>query len=238
MIKHIKPFGYHTNGKNIGEVWIDLVKMVLENGNVCFDEKRKRLALTNVRLKSLTQIPNDAVITKYGNPEKINAMVEMTFDTNNMTDIDIVPSFTKKAKSYHQRILDGKFIEFVVNRLSLIPESKKAVIVFPNNEDYKMIMENHNNDYLPCIVSIQFRLRNKTLLDTTFYARSMDVFQKGNGNLVAISLLTKKISELLSKKMKRIVVPGELDGLIADCHIYNETFSAAKDMIKRFKSNN
>lgn len=72
-------------------------------------------------------------------------------------------------------------IEFVIERLSLIPESKKAVVVFPTYEDYAAVMRNHRDDYLPCLVSIQFRLLpdgKDYVFHTTFYSRSMDAWQK------------------------------------------------------------
>ncbi|EFD14181.1 predicted protein, partial [Mycobacterium tuberculosis T46] len=89
-------------------------------------------------------------------------------------------------KATHRRIKEGRMIEFVIERLSLIPESKKAVVVFPTYEDYAAVMRNHRDDYLPCLVSIQFRLLpdgKDYVFHTTFYSRSMAAWQKGHGNL-------------------------------------------------------
>jgi thymidylate synthase len=230
----MKNIGVNIIGKTIGEAWLELVKNILNYGEVSYDENRKRLALENVRLSSFTNNYKDKIFDKYANKKNIEDMVSLFF-YDKMFDIDVRPSFTVNAKSYYWRLKNGKLIEFVIKRLSLIPESKKAVIVFPIWKDYKQVLKNHRNDYLPCIVSIQFRLHKKKnyyLLNTTFYARSIDAFQKAPGNLVSISMLSYKVSGKLSKKLKSKIKIGFLDGLIADAHIYQECINDAKNLIK------
>ncbi|MET2931742.1 hypothetical protein ABXU93_17685, partial [Mycobacterium tuberculosis] len=138
--------------------------------------------------------------------------------------------FSRGAKSYHRRIKEGRMIEFVIERLSLIPESKKAVVVFPTYEDYAAVMRNHRDDYLPCLVSIQFRLLpdgKDYVFHTTFYSRSMDAWQKGHGNLLSIAKLSDWVRENVSARIGRKIMLGPLDGMICDVHIYKETYAEA-----------
>lgn len=154
----------------IGKTWIELVKLILKKGNKEEDEKRKRMALQNVVIKSLAQKFPDKIIEKYG--KNVNYICNLTFIEDKMYDADVVPSFSPGAKSYSKRIKDGKMIEFVVKRLIEIPESKKAVMVFPTYDDYKAVLKNPKDDYLPCIVAIQFRLREHEdyyKMNTTFF---------------------------------------------------------------------
>jgi thymidylate synthase len=242
MITKLKDFGYNVYGKTLGEAWISLVEAILDNGEICYDEKRKRKALMNIRIKSESQGINDDIINKYAEKEKLQAMIDFTFSKDIIEDIDTVKSFQNGAKSYHQRIKEGRMLEFVVKRLTKIPESKKAVIVFPTYEDFsKIFVDQYINDYLPCIVSIQFRLvENKEgyALNTNFYARSIDAYQKAHGNLISIAKLSGIVADELGNSLKRKVTPGSLDGMIADAHIYNETFDLAEKTIKMYKSKN
>jgi len=239
MIKHLDKFGYNVDGKTIGEAWISLVEAILTKGEISYDEGRKRLALQNVRIKSATQELEDTIIDRFAEKEKTKAMIDFTFSKEAIEDIDVVKSFHDKAKSYCLRIKEGRLIEFVIKRLSNIPESKKAVIVFPTNDDYAKIFDNqYMNDYLPCLVAIQFRLFKSGkgyVINTNFYARSIDAFQKSHGNFLSIAKLTHDIAAELEKNLKAKIRIGFLDGMIADAHIYEECFFNAKDSIKGYK---
>jgi|SRR3989338_7388298 len=239
MIKKDIQFGYNIYGKTIGEMWISLIEAILKKGEVSYDEKRKRIALMNVRVKSESQNIKDKIIDKYAENEKTKAMIDFTFSKEIIEDIDVVKSFQNGAKSYYQRIKEGKMVEFVIKRLSTIPESKKAVIVFPTYEDYSKIFEDHYiNDYLPCIICIQFRLINKNggfVLNTTFYARSIDAFQKSHGNFLSIAKLSEYVASEIETNLKKKIKVGFLDGIIADAHIYEQSLELAKESLKEYK---
>ena len=235
MYKNHFPFGIQVYGETIGEIWIDIIEAVIKEGKNCFDEGRKRKALENVRFKSNTQIMPDELILKYGDEENLNSMLDLTFKEPKMFDCDITPSFSSGAKSYYQRIKEGKLIEYVIKRLSQIPESKKAVIVFPNYDDYQQVLNNMKDDYLPCLISIQFRLVKSDdknhILNATCNFRSLDILQKGHGNLYSIAMMSKIIAEELSKNLKTNVYVGFLDAMITDVHIYENTIEEANKIL-------
>lgn len=124
----INEFGVQIYGATIGDTWAGLVRAVLDLGSQCFDEDRERIALSNVRIKSSVQNYPDLTIEEHCNSDQLKAMLDFMFNTDTMEDIDVVKSFSRGAKSYHRRIKEGRMIEFVIERLSLIPESKKAVV--------------------------------------------------------------------------------------------------------------
>jgi thymidylate synthase len=232
-------FGHQIYGSTIGEMWAGLVNAVLSAGTTCFDEERERIALPNIRVKSAAQNYPDPVIERYSNSDQLKAMLEFMFSRDVMEDIDVVHSFSPGAKSYRQRIKDGKMLDFVIERLSLIPESKKAVIVFPTYDDYAAVMRNHRDDYLPCIVSIQFRLlpkRDNFELNTTFYSRSMDVWQKGHGNFLSMAMLSDHVRKEISTRLGKKIRLGPIDGMICDAHIYNEKYAEAHQQMTKWHS--
>lgn len=239
MWVNLDPFGYNLYGETIGSAWMNLVGVVLQNGQITSDEGRKRLSLQNIRIKSLTQVFPDPLIEKYGNKKNIDEIISLTFDKEIMHDFDIVPSFSPGSQSYFARIKNWKMLDFVVARLTEIPESKKAIMSFVREEDYVRTLDRPRDDYLPCITTIQFRLlkiESKGYhLNTIFNARSIDAYQKSGGNLAAIALLSGEVCRRLEKNLKTHIWVGPLDGFITDAHIYKETLVEAKKVYGMYK---
>ncbi len=238
MIIHQEGFGYAILAKTMGEAWIDCIRAILDNGATTFDEGRMRLSLQSFRVKIETHdYVDDILIKSYGDKKNIKSIFDLTFKEPKMTDIDVNPSFGDGAKSYYARITEGKMLDFAIKRLSTIPESKKAVIVFPTYEDYAAVIANPWNDYLPCIVSVQFRMvpnggSGKYKLNTVFNARSLDIFQKGLGNMMAIAHMGEIVADGIRQNTGRSIELGSIEGFITDIHIYDESITGAREIIR------
>lgn len=231
-----KLFGPHIYGKTIGEVWLGLVKYIVEKGEPMPDEQRFRLACQNVRIKSETQIFPDPLIAKYGNKKNLEEILALTFLREKMRDCDVNPSFSDGPKSYYARLKEGRILEYIIDRLGFIPESKKGVIVFPEWKDYERVLENQLDDYFPCLIAIQYRMieqKDGWLMNTFFYSRGIDAYQKAHGNLAAIAILSNKLAPKISQKLQETVKVGFLDGYIMDAHIYGETIDGAKELLRK-----
>lgn len=238
-----KNLGYSVYGENIWIAWIQWIKCILENWENEADEKRNRLSLQNFRLKSLTMNSNDSIFEKYWNKKNIEIMKNLVFNDDLMIDCDITPSFTCKTKSYKVRIFEKDLLNYIVERLKLIPESKKAIMVFPDINDYNQVRNNPFNDYFPCITSIQFRLRpikNRIQkLNTIVFMRSWNIDQKWPWDLIIYSILCELICEKLNleNQWNIKIVPWELDVFITDVHIYENTIENAKNTLINFYNN-
>jgi thymidylate synthase len=240
MYVKLEPFGYNVYGETIGSIWLSLVETIIKNGVLTEGEDRKRLSLQNIRIKSATQSFPDALIEKYGNKKNVKEIINLTFNKEIMHDFDVVPSFSPGSKSYYARIKDWEMLDFVVARLTEIPESKKAIMSFVRQEDYQRVLEKPKDDYLPCITTVQFRLikindERGYHMNTLFNARSIDAYQKAGGNFAAISLLSKEVSERLAQKLNTNVWNGPLDGFLTDAHIYEECVKEANEVIRLYK---
>jgi thymidylate synthase len=232
MIERVQNVGYVIYGKTLGETWLQMVEAVLKNGKFELDENRGRFAVSNLRFTSETTEVNDELIARYGDSAKIDAMKRVVFEVDTMVDFDITPSFRNGSKSYKKRLEEGKMIDFVVNRLAKIPESKKAIMVFPTYEDYDAVTNSPWNDYLPCIVALQFRIAKHSgtnYLNLTLFMRSWDCFQKGAGDMIVVSMIADIVRAKLEKKLAIKIQPGRLDGLVTDVHIYENTYEKAQD---------
>lgn len=231
MIKYDENFGYSVLGSSIGETWLSAVECVLKNGAFDPDENRGRYALQMLRLKVLSHGSPDPLLDRFASSDNLEKMRRLVFELPAMEDFDVSPNFRRGAKSYHARLAEGRMIDFVVKRLTEIPESKKAVMVFPTYEDYAKVLNSPYNDYLPCIVSLQFRLRADAeggwRLNTVFNMRSQDIFQKNASDLYVFSLLAKEVAKRLAATLGAPVRLGFIDGLITDAHVYQNTYDAA-----------
>lgn len=181
----------------------------------------------------------DPIIQKYANKESIASMRKLAFEADAMTDFDITPSFRTGAKSYKKRLEEGKMIDFVVHRLARIPESKKAIMVFPTYEDYENVKNSPFNDYLPCIVSLQFRLHKikegEYALNTHFFMRSQDAYQKNISDLVVFADIANVVAKRLEKTLGAHIKTGVMDGYITDAHVYKNTYNQAFDVLSAYQ---
>jgi thymidylate synthase len=231
MHKNSSGNNFCVSENSLGRVWIKLVNVVINEGEWTFDENRRRLSIQNVLVRSSSQSIPDPILQQYANQRNINEILNLTFKEEVMWDFDVKPSFSRGSKSYCARLKDWQMLEFVIARLTEIPESKKAVMSFIRQEDYEKVLKHPRDDYLPCITTIQFRLipdGDGFQLNTVFSARSIDAYQKAAGNLVAISMLSHEVADRLTENLHTGVFPSLLNGLITDVHIYEETLEDAQ----------
>lgn len=107
-------------------------------------------------------------------------------------------------------------------------------MVFPTYEDYEAVTDSPWNDYLPCITALQFRIakrNNGNYLDLTLFMRSWDGFQKGAGDMVVVSMIADIVRKQLEEKLDIKIIPGRLDGLVTDVHIYENTCENAQQVV-------
>ena len=76
----------------------------------------------------------------------------------------------------------------------------------------------------------------KPIMNTIFFARSIDAYQKAHGNIVAIVKLTQVIIDQLSKNLDKEIKIGSLAGFISDAHIYTECWEDANKTIQKYEA--
>ena len=235
MYTYHEPFGHHVSGKTIGETWLALVQAVLEHGDVTFDEKRERRSIQNVVYQIESFNLPDVLLDRFANKKNIEALKHLTFEGEKMFDFDVRPSFSPGARSYHARIKESRMLDYVIKRLSAIPESKKAVMSFIHWDDYKAVLDTPYDDYLPCHVTIQFRLVPDGAgwkLNVISHFRSIDAFQKSCGDFVVTAMLAEKVRDALRPKLGSVEF-GAMMGVITDAHVYAECYDDAAEVIQK-----
>ena len=196
----------------------------------CFDEGRLRRAVTNIAFSIAWS--NGPAEVKWENVptglvSQTREMYAFMTQEDSLYDVDKSPSFVTPTLSYCGRLKKNGGLQFVVERLTKYPESKKAVITFPLAEDYSRVLASPDDDYLPCLLAVQFRLhsgpKNRRLVATIIW-RSLDAWQKMLGNVFGVISWSESIRKALSVSLHEEIVIREIDGFISDAHVYEDCF--------------
>lgn len=109
-------------------------------------------------------------------------------------------------------------------------------MVFPVMKTMRMWYNSPFNDYLPCIVSLQFRLHRvkngEYTINTHFFMRSQDAFQKNISDLVVFADIASVVARKLEKTLGVPIKTGVMDGYITDAHVYKNTYDQAFGVLR------
>jgi len=192
---------YKVVAKTPGEAWMKAVKRVMKFGSKVMDGNRKLKELINVFLIVENPCATDQILKKYADSKMISWMRDNFLKSEPVLDW---------GYSYGQRFsnFDGvNQIEQVVQKLIKNPETKSATITLMDPKG--------DTHHVPCIVSIDFKIRNRYLITTAFF-RSQDVGKKIYADIICIGEIAKRIAERAN------VEAGELNILIVSLHYYEE----------------
>jgi thymidylate synthase len=196
--------------KTAGNAWMQALKEVYTNGQAIKDGNENLKELLNVFLCIDSPIENDSVLQIYADPKMIEWM------RNNFLKMDPVLNW---GYSYGQRFFDYDGIDQVakvIDKLKKNPESKSATVTLMNPKGDQL--------HMPCIVSIDFKIRDGQLITTAFF-RSQDVGKKMYADIICIGEISKKIADTVG------VGAGRLHILIASLHAYETDWKMIEKMI-------
>ncbi len=195
---------------SIGEVWLGCIKRVVSTGTTSFDEDVHLLEVLGLGIKILHPSLDDYYIKKFGDKH----IIEHTLD-----------KFSKgvhmenRPFTYGQRIYDKNGVDqfnWLVDRLKNKTETKSATICLLN--------EGEKSLNLPCLVSIDAKIRDESL-HLQFFYRSQNIIGRQYANFFALA----KFQQDLARELD--VSVGTLGGYIASAHIYEYDLDFAKSII-------
>jgi len=193
----------------IGECWLKSIKTVMKNGDEYYDEDVKIKEVLGLNVEINHPSMDDEIINKYGDKYVIDKMLKKFSKGVVMND----RPFTYGECIYNKNGINQ--FEWLVNRLSLKRETKSATI--------GLLTEGNNGANLPCLTTIDVKIRNKKLV-LQFFFRSQNVFGRQYANLLALTKLQHALAQECS------VGIGALKGYIASAHIYDYDFSLSNDI--------
>lgn len=219
--------------KTIGIGWVKVLEAIYDKGMDFYDEGRPLRELTGVRIIIASPNYKDKLIWSICDQKTIEVFRNSFLGKEKwLKDVDIIKNFNQKeAISYSVRLFDYEGfdqVNNVIERLSKIPESKRCMIITPMpHKDWKL-------DYLPCIDTIHFLIRDDRL-DVYVHCRGLDFAQKAYANFVCLAELQKYILDQINLRIAKKIKLGKIDLLVDSAHIYTNTMQIASNLIAQAK---
>jgi thymidylate synthase len=188
----------------IGEAWLDVAAHILDAGEPERYDGLPILEVTNATLVVAAPDPDDPLIARYGDPERLRWM------RANFADHERVEALGG-ARSYASRLFDyagaGRDqLAWVIDRLRADPASRSAAIT-----TFEPLTD---TTYIPCVSLLDFWVRDGAV-ELVVYAHSIDFGAKGYGNLTELAHLQLRVADALDRPV------GALRFIVKSAHIYD-----------------
>jgi thymidylate synthase len=187
----------------IGEAWLGIARAVLAGGRESRYDGLPILELAQATLEVRHPDPDDALIARYADPERLAWM------RANFTERALVPELGD-ARSYASRLFDyaatGRDqVAWVIDRLRDDPSSRSATIT-----TFEPLID---TSYIPCVSMLDFWIPENSV-DLVVYAHSIDFGSKGYGNLVQLADIQARVAVELGHPV------GPLTFIVKSAHVY------------------
>jgi thymidylate synthase len=195
---------------SIGEIWLNAINKVLNEGNRIKYRNTELLEIINLQLIINTPYFEDIIIQKYGKKEILEYMRK-----NFQTDEDVGFDYT-----YKQRFLnyDGiNQLEYSLKNFQKRENSMDAI--------FSTLKPKEDTKHIPCLALLQYIVRENTLIIFTTF-KSQDIGKKSYADYIEILKLFDNIKQKLNVQDVKII------STISSAHIYQEDIEELKVILK------
>ena len=187
----------------LGEAWIEIAARILAEGRESTYDGLPILEVAHATLVVEHPDPDDPLIAKHANPERLAWM------RANFVDHDLVTELGD-ARSYASRLFDyagtgADQVQWVIDRLRDDPTSRSATIT-----TFEPTLD---TTYIPCVSLLDFWIPSGAV-ELVVYAHSIDFGSKGYGNLVQLADLQQRVAASLGLPV------GSLTFIVKSAHVY------------------
>jgi thymidylate synthase len=195
---------------SLGHAWLKSMAIVLSRGDQHIPDEVDTLSEVRnlyVEIKSVNQ--EDPILQEYADKDRIALMKEK------YQSCDIIANY---RISYGKLLYDNQGvnqIEWVINKLSVKPETKSATIGLHHPGD----------DILSCVSLIDFKLRDGNLSMTAVY-RSQNIYASQPGNVLSL----RDVQQYVASKLGANI--GEFNLVILSAIIYDRDQPKVENILK------
>jgi thymidylate synthase len=191
---------------SLGEAWINLVQMTVQNGSPLNGEC---LELLEAKVSFPAMTDGDELIRQFGDGRMMAAMENVFFEDGANA---LGHSYAKLMRGPGGR----HDLEDIISLLRAEPASKRAVLTLCGLGDGKV----------PCINTIQFLVRDSALR-TIYFARGQDAFKKFYADALCLAKMACRVADALG-------LPADaVSGFIGSSHVYYEDRLAIDNFLER-----
>ncbi len=194
---------HQATHSSLGETWLDLLRRTVASGSRLGDEACE---LLNVQAAFAADGP-DHLLERLGDRGIISEMRKVFFTEE--------PNIFGHNYAARMRGPAGRRdLQDIIALLRADPLSKRAVLTLAGTGDGEV----------PCINAIQFLVRFGRL-ETVYFARGQDIYQKFYADGVCLSELARRITNALT------VPAGSITGFISSLHVYDRDLPAIRKLL-------
>ena len=191
---------------SLGEAWINLVQMTVQNG-ASVDGEGLECLEAHVAFPAETE--GDELIRQFGDSRMIAEMERVFFADGSNALGHCYAKLMRGPGGRHD-------LEDVIALLRAQPSSKRAVMTLCGPGDGKV----------PCINVIQFLVRAGALR-TIYFARGQDAFKKFYADALCLAKMARRVAEGLGLQADIV------SGFIGSSHIYHKDRPVIDDFLAR-----
>ena len=208
-----------VQAETIGEAWLGIASSILDEGLEATYDGLPTLEVRRATLEVRHPDPDDAIIARHANPERLAWM------RANFTDHALVRELGD-ARSYASRLFDYAAsgtdqVAWVIDRLRDDPASRSATIT-----TFEPLLD---TSYIPCVSMLDFWIPQDSV-DLVVYAHSIDFGSKGYGNLVQLADIQERVAGELGRPI------GSLTFIIKSAHVYETEFDYMRGVLESAKA--
>ena len=200
--------------ETIGEAWFAVAGRIVEDGMPSHYDDLPIREISLVTLAVTRPDPDDELIAKYAEPERLAWMHTNFADHSRVAALDNADSYATRLFNYEHSGRDQ--VRWVIDRLRTDPTSRSATIT--------MLQPHTDTTYIPCISMLDFWLPAGTV-ELVVYAHSIDFGAKGYGNLVELASLQQHVAGALGLPVGRLLM------VVKSAHVYETELGYIKGVL-------
>jgi thymidylate synthase len=200
--------------RTIGESWLAVAGRIVASGVPSLYAGLPIRELSLVTLAVARPDPDDEIIARHADPERLAWMHANFTDHARMASLDDTDSYATRLFDYEHAGHDQ--VRWVIDRLRADPSSRSATIT--------TFQPRTDTTYVPCVSMLDFWLPNGAV-ELIVYAHSIDFGAKGYGNLVELASLQRHVADGLCMPVGRLLM------IIKSAHVYETELNYIKGVL-------
>jgi thymidylate synthase len=188
----------------IGESWLAVAGQIIATGRPSHYDGLPIRELSLVTLVVAEPDPDDELIARHAEPERLAWMHANFTDHARVTELGDADSYATRLFDYEHSGHDQ--VAWVIDRLRADPSSRSATLT--------TFQPHSDTTYIPCVSMLDFWLPDGAV-ELVVYAHSIDFGAKGYGNLVELASLQRHVADALGAPVGRLVM------IVKSAHVYD-----------------
>jgi len=206
------PQTLHT--ATIGAAWLAVAARILADGVASRYDGLAIREISHVTLCVEHPDPDDEIITRFAEPERLAWMHANFTDRSPVAALDGADSYATRLFDYEHSGRDQ--VAWVIDRLGRDPATRSAAIT--------TFQPGTDTGYIPCVSLLDFWLPGGAV-ELTSYAHSIDFGAKGYGNLVELAWLQHHVAGALGLPAGRLLM------IVKSAHVYRTEFGYVRGVL-------